>query len=195
MRKRSRDLVILRNEIDYDKLAQAIAKAQREAQTVTEEENADTQPSTQVPEEPEEAKDTKQAKRLSAKEFGKLVWSIIRNKESSDGTIVSGLMAIITSLAFNVSAIILAVGFFVVIINIIVGIIHFDWSGGFSLSVFDTIIVNLVLLMCLPVFALIFRAAANEIAQEKDRNFVVAAFSGFVSFAALVVACVALVKG
>lgn len=195
MRKRIRDLVIFRNEIDYDKLAQAIVKAQREAQTVTEKENADTQPSVQVSKEPEEAKETKQTQKRAAKEFWKLVWSIIRNKESSDGTIVSGLMAIITSLAFNVSAIILAVGFFVVIINIIVGIIHFDWSGGFSLSVFDTIIVNLVLLMCLPVFSLIFRAAANEIEKEKDRNFVVAAFSSLVSFAALVVSCVALVKG
>lgn len=192
MRKRSRNLVIFRNEIDYDKLAQAIVKAQREAQTVTEEENADTQPSVQVSKETEEAKDTKQTKIEWLKELGKLVWSIIRNKESSDGTIVSGLMSGAISLAFDVVAFLLIGACFAVIIN---GIIHFDWSGGLSLSVVDTILVNLVLLMGLPVFALIFRAAANEIEKEKDRNFVVAAFSGLVSFAALVVACVALIKG
>ena len=44
-------------------------------------------------------------------------------------------------------------------------------------------------------FSLIFRAAANEMAKEKDRDYVVAVFSGIVSFAALIIALVALLKG
>lgn len=195
MRKRSRDLVIFRNEIDYDKLAQAIVKAQREAQHVTEEDNADTRLSVQVSKEPEESKDTKQAKRLSAKEFWKLVWSIIRNKESSDGTIVSGLMATAIWIAFNGLAIFLVLAFFAIIIYGVYRAPQFDWLNDFSLSVLGTIIEIIGSLVCVALFALIFRAAANEIEKEKDRNFVVAAFSGLVSFAALVVACVALVKG
>lgn len=195
MRKRSRDLVILRNEIDYDKLAQAIVKAQREAQHVTEEDNADTQPNVQVSKEPEESKNTKQAKRLSAKEFWKLVWSIIRNKESSDGTIVSGLMATAIWIAFNGLAIFLVLAFFAIIIYGVYRATQFDWLNDFSLSVLGTIIEIIGSLLCMALFALVFRAAANEIEKEKDRNFVVAVFSGWVSFAALVVACVALIKG
>lgn len=192
MRKRSRDLVILRNEIDYDKLAQAIVKAQREAQHVTEEDNADTQPSVQVPEEPEEAKQTQ---KRSAKEFRQLVWGIICNKKSSDGTIVSGLMATAIWIAFNGLAIFLVLAFFAIIIYGVYRAIQFDWLNDFSLSVLGTIIEIIGSLVCMALFALVFRAAANEIEKEKDRNFVVAVFSGWVSFAALVVACVALVKG
>ena len=195
MRKRSRDLVIFRNEIDYDKLAQAIVKAQREAQHVTEEDNADTQLSVQVSKEPEESKDTKQAKRLSAKEFWKLVWSIIRNKESSDGTIVSGLMATAIWIAFDGLAIFLVLAFFAIIFYGVYRATQFDWLNDFSLSVLGTIIEIIGSLVCMALFALVFRAAANEIEKEKDRNFVVAVFSGWVSFAALVVACVALIKG
>lgn len=194
MRKRSRDLVIFRNEIDYDKLAQAIVKAQREAQTVTEE-NADTQPSAQASEELEKVKDTKQTKRLSAKEFRQLVWDIICNKKSSDGTIVSGLMATAIWIAFNGLAIFLVLAFFAIIIYGVYRATQFDWLNDFSLSVLGTIIEIIGSLVCMVLFALVFRAAANEIEKEKDRNFVVATFSGLVSFAALVVACVALVKG
>lgn len=195
MRKRSRDLVIFRNEIDYDKLAQAIVKAQREAQTVTEEENADTQPSAQVSEEPEEAKETKQTQKRSAKEFRQLVWGIICNKKSSDGTIVSGLMATAIWIAFNGLAIFLVLAFFAIIIYGVYRATQFDWLNDFSLSVLGTIIEIIGSLLCMALFALVFRAAANEIEKEKDRNFVVAVFSGWVSFAALVVACVALIKG
>ena len=52
-----------------------------------------------------------------------------------------------------------------------------------------------LLIFVLGVYCLIMWKAAKEIEQEKDRNFIVAVFSGVVSFAALVVALVALFKG
>ena len=45
------------------------------------------------------------------------------------------------------------------------------------------------------VFSLVVRASANEMAAEKDRNYIIAVFSGVVSFAALVAALAALFKG
>ena len=43
--------------------------------------------------------------------------------------------------------------------------------------------------------SLMFRGAANDMKQEKDRNYIIALFSGIVSFAAMVIAFVSLVKG
>ena len=45
------------------------------------------------------------------------------------------------------------------------------------------------------VYSLVLWRAAKEVNTEKDRNYIIALFSGVVSFAALIVALVALVKG
>ena len=50
-------------------------------------------------------------------------------------------------------------------------------------------------LIALGAYCIIMWKAAKELEQEKDRNFIVAVFSGIVSFAALIVALVALLKG
>ena len=51
-----------------------------------------------------------------------------------------------------------------------------------------------VLLISLGAYCIIMWKAAKEIEREKDKNFIVSVFSGIVSFAALIVALVALFK-
>ena len=65
-------------------------------------------------------------------------------------------------------------------------------------SIFSRIIsvstVIVFLFVSLMLFCILFNIA-NEIKKEKDRNYIFSVFSGIVSFAALIVALVALFKG
>ena len=53
----------------------------------------------------------------------------------------------------------------------------------------------IILAVLFPMLSLIMRGIANEIGREKDKNYIIAAFSGIVSFVALIVALIALFKG
>ena len=70
------------------------------------------------------------------------------------------------------------------------------WSSANNIiaNIFALGIVVLFLI-ALGAYCIIMWRAAKEIEQEKDKNFIVAVFSGIVSFAALIVALVALFKG
>ena len=70
-----------------------------------------------------------------------------------------------------------------------------NWATEFLATNIAAIFVIIALIFVILVFSLIFRASANEIATEKDRNYIISVFSSVVSFAALVVALVALFKG
>lgn len=162
-------------EIDYDKLAKAIVKAQSASENLIQQKMQDKE-------------------KLTIKSFFKRVYYIIFNKKQSNGTLTSGLLGGLIEMVFNMIAV-LGVLVFVCCIIVLVEIIMRSWTV-------DMIVYNLIsiflIISCLVVtalFSLIFRGAANEMAIEKDRNYVVAVFSGVVSFAALVVALVALLKG
>ena len=166
-------------EIDYDKLAKAIVKAQQEAEQQKEIENQQEENNTQ---------------KLSICETLKLIGLVIANKVESNGTMTSGFLGGILSLFFNLIAL-LGVGVFVVGIFAI-GVIakDFDWS----INSIPTNIIMITLCVCFELvvatIAFIFRCVANEIAKEKDRNYVIAVFSAVVAFAALVVSVVDAVK-
>ena len=70
------------------------------------------------------------------------------------------------------------------------------WNTGYDI-ILNILILCLMVLILLAVigYCIIMWRAAKEIEQEKDKNFIVAVFSGIVSFAALIVALVALFKG
>ena len=71
----------------------------------------------------------------------------------------------------------------------------FIWDsflGCFSSIV--TLLVFLEIIIMVALYSVLLWKAAKEIEKETDRNYVVSMFSGVVSFAALIVALVALVK-
>ena len=123
------------------------------------------------------------------------VYAITFNKKRTNGTMTSGLLGGLVSYLFN------SLAFF--------GLL-FLWYGG--KSVFNTIkevvsvsgvnvdniatvLIRVFILVLIAIFSLIFRAVANEMKEEKDRNYIVTVFSGVVGFAALIVAVIALLKG
>ncbi len=176
MRKRRRNITIVNNEIDYDKLTKAIVDAN--VQKNTEEDN-----------------ESKSKERLTFFGFFKLIYYIVFNKKQSNGTMTSGLLSGLIALAFNglaiLGLIIFVCGIFA-IANIIKSCV---WQSELIANNVAVISLTIAFVVIVGMFSLIFRAAANEMAKEKDRNYVVAVFSGIVSFAALVVALVALLKG
>ena len=175
--KKKRSTVInnieqLNLEIDYDKLAEAIVKAQEKAKEIE--------------------KDEKSKEKIG---FFRSIWSILRGKSSSDGSLLSAPFAIIVSLVFRCMAIFgfLATVFFVV--AVIITLTHTTWQG---LAIAANI-VSILLLLCTIVsgvlLSVIFWGAANDAKHERDKSLIISVFSGLISFAALVIAIIALVKG
>ena len=150
MRRRRKNVTIIHNEIDYDKLAEAIVRAQQR----------------------------------TADESQKV--GIISCALSD---MISLCLRLLSICAFPVS-----IGIGVCTWKVIANSLPENGWLRIFLYVID-FIVSFGLSFGLGVFAATFWKAATEIKRETDRNYIVAVFAGLVSFAALVVALVALIKG
>ena len=175
MRKRRRNITIINNEIDYDKLTKAIVDANVQKNV--------------------EDNEYKNKEKLTFYGFFKLIYYIVFNKKQSNGTMTSGLLSGLIALAFNGLAILGLIIFVCGIVAVVKIVRSCVWKSEFIANNLATISLVVAFVVIVGMFSLIFRAAANEMAKEKDRDYVVAVFSGIVSFAALVVALVALLKG
>lgn len=178
MRKRKRCITIINNTIDYDKLAQAIVKA-----------NAISESSKEKESKPEE--------KVTLKKFLTTVRDIIVNKKQSNGEITSGLFSIVICSFFNTIAVLGLLLFVLFIIASIITIKNFEWTttSTISTNIFG-IVLAIFFLAIIAMLSLFFRASANEMAVEKDRNYIVSVFSAVICFVALIVSLVvALFKG
>ena len=137
-------------EIDYDKLAEAIVKAQEE----------------------------------------------IQEKNNGAKSFTSSAFATITSLAFRGVAILGWIVAFAMIVATWNIFITLEWLTLIEvIKNIMIIVVGLALFLMIFLYSLLLWKAAKEIEKEKDRNYIIAVFSGIVSLAALIVALVALFKG
>ena len=174
MRKRRRSITIINNEIDYDKLAEAVVRANVSA---TEDNNAATEQG------------------YEKINIFKLIYYIVFNKKRSNGTMTSGLLGGLIALAFNAIAVLGAIVLICGIVALVNIIRECVWTVNLIPNNVMVIAFMVGFLLVVAMFALIFRGVANEMAIEKDRDYTVAVFSGIVSFAALVVSLIALLKG
>ena len=175
-------------EIDYDKLTEAIVKANKLSKDDVREAVCDgiLQANAQI--NPPVLTERKVG-------FWKKVWWIIKGKGSMDGRYSSGIFASLLEVAFNSLAVIGVVLCVAMIATAIcTGIGLFEASDDFLANLIS-IVVELVYGFVFVLFALMFRGAANDMKIEKDRNYIIALFSGVVSLVALIVSFVALVKG
>lgn len=152
-------------EIDYDKLAEAILKAQNAAKE-------ESQPTEKIG-------------------FWKAVGKTIVNQESKNGKRTAMLLAEIMKAIFNFMAVI-AILFVVGIL--VVSVQNLNWSVDVLQIVAQLFIICGFVIASLAT-SLIFRAIANEIGAEKDRSYITTLFFGFTSLASLVVALISLFKG
>lgn len=158
--------------IDYEKLAEAIVRANK----IVEKEQIRTQ--------------SEEKPRTS---FWKNVWLILRRKNNSDGHLTSGVFASIAGWTFEILS---WIGFFLFcafIYAIVMTAIHSSWTTPTQYIVnILGIIIFVIADIAIGLFSLLLRGASIEIVREKDKNFVVAVFSGLIGTAALVLSAILL---
>ena len=161
-------------EIDYDKLAEAIVKAQNKNENIEK---------------------SLEKNRIS---YRQALWCIIRNKKGTQEDFMAGSMCAIMTVVFNAIAVLL---FVCGIICVCIAVANI-WNAIFSS---DTTIaagikaLKFITYLCRSfaflVYSVLIRGMANDIYRQRNKNYIVAVFSGMTSFAALVVALIALFKG
>ena len=179
MAKKDKNIYNIQNmncEIDYDKLAKAIVKAQREA-------------------EKQEKEPTNSKVKITFIDFVKKVIEIFKGKSDTKGEMTKGMFAIVNSIAFNILA-------WLTLASSVIGIVFIFYAGfqmqwSISVAISNLLMLLLILLVSIALFmiAIILKGASNEIEKEQDKNFLVAVFSGLMATMAFVVSLVALFKG
>lgn len=169
MRLRRRCITIINNEIDYDKLAEAVAKTVK------------TEPKTQ------EVK--------TEISFFKKIWFIIINKKDTDRNLTIGIFSALLTAMFNLLAVLLVLADIRFLIPRVVAVVNSSWTADKIAENIVSIALYVILIFFSFMFAVFLRGSANEIKKEKDSNFILSVFSGVVSFSALIVALIALLKG
>lgn len=137
-----------------------------------------------------------EAEKITLRKFLKKVWLVITDRADTHGNMTSGAFAFLVSIVFRAVAL---VGFLVFALGIYAVVLYFldlSWQNWPEIirNVYALVIIVMILFI-LVMYSIIMWGASNEMRKERDKNYIVAVFSGVVSFAALIVALVALVKG
>lgn len=138
----------------------------------------------------------KLSKASNAKKLIQRIWAVITNKQDTQGEFTKGTLILLMTYLLNLVALLLAL-FSIIGMGVTVyeGFI-LDWSSiGTWINNILTIVIVLALCVIAFLMAIMLRGFANEIEREKDRDYIVAIFSGIVSFAALIISLIALIRG
>lgn len=178
MRRKRRSTIIkniesINMEIDYDKLAEAIVKANN-TENVKQEEEIN----------------------FSAKEkfriLKKGIVQIITCKNKTESALTTGFFAILVSFFFRALALFGVFAFAALIIGLFDTCRGMTWAGLQFLPNIFTILTTILIGIALLIYSLIIWGSATEIENEKDKNYIISVFSGIVTFVALIVAFIAL---
>ncbi len=179
----------LHMDVDYEKLAKAIAKAQLEA----EQEKRET-----IQKGWEESR-KKSSKNGDLKEFARIVKAVLLGKGKSNGTVTSSLLGGTISAVFNLLAIALLVLIIILLVALLINIPQRPWAVSWSImsivgnfSLYADCLFDFSILFFMFMIAVVFKAIANELIIETDRNYIIAVFSSFTGFVALIIAVIAL---
>lgn len=134
-------------------------------------------------------------------DYDKLANAIVRATNESENNKQQGTKALTTAMAVFMSVLFaaLCVVMGVIVIATVIAFIEFMGKETWvHLATDIKVSLNIVIwsiVIAMFVTAVIMALSAIEIWREKDRNFIISAFSGVVGFAALVVAIIAFLKG
>ncbi len=155
--------------IDYEKLADAIVEAEKRAKTKT-------------------LETTTLKKKTS---LFTAIWYIFRGKQSPDGQLSVAPFAIVIGVLYRTISL---TGLIALVYFIVVSISFWKQQSWYGTVVSNciAILIEIVLWFAALLYMIVLWGAANDIKEEKDKNYIVSIFSGLVSVAALVVAVIAL---
>ena len=134
--------------------------------------------------------------------YDKLAEAIVKANSQLDAEankskkFTSGMFSISVFVILRVIALLGWIIAFALLIGSINTFIEMPWNDFSTISgnIFQ-IIYSITITVLLVLYPLMLWKSAKEIETEKDRNYIISVFSGIVSFAALIVALVALFKG
>lgn len=121
--------------------------------------------------------------------FFKIVWLIITGKNENTG-FTSGIFTYFLSVCFNFLAVLGGITIVAGLIALFKDLFVIKWTLSNLIGNILTVIAFIGILFICFLMSVMLRGAANEIEKEEDRNFIIAVFSGVVSFAALIIALV-----
>lgn len=137
----------------------------------------------------------KKSEKITLWKFLKKIYLVIADKADTHGDMTSGAFAFLVSIVFRAVAIVGFLIFSVGIYSVVLHVSGLSWQNWPEIirNIYALFMVGMILFI-LVMCSVIMWGASNEMRREKDKNYIVAVFSGVVSFAALIVALVALVK-
>ena len=157
-------------EIDYEKLAEAIVKANNIAET-------------------QKKRNEPQQKRS----FWKGIWEIWINKRDTDGQLMTATISSIISLFFKTLAIVsVLIACLFLIIGLSHGILELTWTLKTSISNLIFILIIGAMSFLIFLYATVFWGASNEIEREQDKNYILSVFSGIIALLTLIATLVTL---
>lgn len=157
-------------EIDYEKLAEAIVKANNKQNT----EN--------VKQEEEINFSAKEKFRI----LRKGIIQIITCKNKTETALTTGFFAMLVSLLFRALALFGVFAFASLIIGLFDTCCGMTWAGLQFLPNIFTVLTTILIGIALLMYSLIIWGSATEIENEKDKNYIISVFSGIVTFVALI---------
>lgn len=158
--------------IDYEKLAEAIIKAQEKAKLIS----FETTP-----------------KKKNG--FFQSVWKIIKGENSKNGSLLSAPFIIVISLLYRIIAVVGFLALVVIDVSSVIALAKMNWQGTQIVGNIIAAIIVIIVSVSIFLYMLLFWGAANDVENEKDKNYVISVFSGLVSVASLIVAVIILIKG
>lgn len=180
------EVTYITNEIDYDKLAEAIVKAQRQETSTQNGEKTDDK----VNDDKGTKKDAQDDKKIC---LVKAIWRLLTKPEDTKGQFLSASLALVIT-TFYVLLGFLAYFFLIsVCIYCSSTIVRSSWDSlPACLDNLEFIGFGVILGLISILVIVISVASSREASKETDKHYIVSVFSGLMGFVALIVAIVAL---
>lgn len=138
----------------------------------------------------------KQPKMSNVKAILRGIWTVITNKQDTQGEFTKGTFVLLMSCLLNMCAFMFGLFSVIGICVAVYEVFILDWST-ITAWISNVIAFIIMLFLCVLsfLFAVMLRGFANEVEREEDRNYIIAIFSGIVSFVALIISLIALIRG
>ena len=139
-------------DIDYDRLGESIVKAQMKASD--KERTADT------------------PNKIG---FFRAVWGIIKGERSKDGQLLSVPFALVIEAVFRIMSL-ASIGLCILLAKASITTIKEVIPTGQYVDLFISAVIAVFLVLCSFLYAILFWGAANDVKEERDRDYIINVF-------------------